>query len=61
MSTLAIQATVLILMLISLPMIFIGANTELLALTIAGVAVLAIAAATPPALRFLPFGSEEDE
>jgi hypothetical protein len=60
MSTLVIQAAVLMLMLLSLPLIFIGANTDVLALTITGVVVLGVAAATPPALRFLPFGSEED-
>jgi hypothetical protein len=60
MSTLAIQAAVLVLMLLSLPLILIGANDDVLALTIVGVVVLSVAAATPPALRFLPFGSEED-
>jgi hypothetical protein len=61
MSSLAISASVLVLMLIALPLLVVGAMIDNTALQIAGVLVLGLAAATPPALRFTSIGKEEQE
>ena len=48
----------LLLMLAALPLIVVGANAEVLALTVAGVVLAGVGGAIPPVLRFT--GPEED-
>jgi hypothetical protein len=59
MNKLVIQGIVLILMLAALPLTSIGSTSELLWVSIVGLASIGFAALTPPALRFV--GNSEDD
>jgi hypothetical protein len=61
MSSLAISGSVLLLMLISLPLLVIGAMSDNAGLQIFGVVILGLAAAAPPVLRFTSVGEEEQK
>ena len=60
MSTLALQGAALALLLLSLPLIVIAYQADLTALAVVGVVLAAVGALTPPALRYVGPGSEED-
>jgi hypothetical protein len=59
-STLALQGAALALLLLSLPLIVIAYQTDLTALAVVGVALAALGALLPPALRYLGPDSKED-
>ncbi|WP_409329490.1 hypothetical protein [Trujillonella humicola] len=48
----------LVLMLAALPLLVVGANADIVALSVAGIAAVVVGGAIPPALRWL--GPEED-
>jgi hypothetical protein len=57
-SPIALQATALVLLLVALPLIVLGVNNDLPALTVAGMVAVVLGGAIPPALRYV--GPEED-
>lgn len=61
MTELRIQGIALLAMLAALPIIAVGANSETPAMTVIGVVLFSLAALTPPALRYAPVGSDQED
>jgi hypothetical protein len=60
MSQLTTQGIVLVAMLLALPLASIGTTTDNAALSVAALVVFGLAALTPPVLRYVGPGDEED-
>ena len=58
MNPVVLQGVALLLMLVALPLLVVGTNAEILAVTVAGIVAVVLGGAIPPALRWI--GPKED-